>query len=214
MPQPAHPCAAQPRSATLLRDPAALPRYAAGPPHLPCCAVLPPIGHASRPAPTARPAEFAGAASYTWTLIRKHAHTHARRQAQTHLKALAAASRPPADADRRQQHASRTGRYSKCGRHWAGPARGGAGYALQRIVTSVSASSVSYHHPSIAQLLLGDAAKASARAQQEQGALARAHAHGAARGLTRQGPVRRRQVLGASPDPQDLRASTPDAILA
>jgi len=73
---------------------------------------------------------------------------------------------------------------------------------------------VSYHHPSIAQLLLGDAAKASARAQQEQGALARAHAHGAARGLTRQGPVRRRQVLGASPDPQDLRASTPDAILA
>jgi len=176
--------------------------------------VLPPIGHASRPAPTARPAEFAGAASYTWTLIRMHAHTHARRQAQTHLKALAAASRPPANADRRQQHASRTGRYSKCGRHWAGPARGGAGYSLQPIVTSVGASSVSYHHPSIAQLLLGDAAKASARAQQEQGALARAHAHGAARGLTRQGPVRRRQVLGASPDPQDLRASTPDAILA
>jgi len=34
------------------------------------------------------------------------------------------------------------------------------------------------------------------------------------RELTRQGPVRRRQVLGASPDPQDLRASTPDAILA
>jgi len=176
--------------------------------------VLPPIGHASRPAPTARPAEFAGAASYTWTLIRMHAHTHARRQAQTHLKALAAASRPPADADRRQQHTSRTGQYSKCGRHWAGPARGGAGYSLQPIVTSVGASSVSYHHPSIAQLLLGDAAKASARAQQEQGALARAHAHGAARGLTRQGPVRRRQVLGASPDPQDLRASTPDAILA
>jgi len=126
------------------RDPAALPRYAAGPPHLPCCAVLPPIGHASRPAPTARPAEFAGAASYTWTLIRMHAHTHARRQAQTHLKALAAASRPPANPDRRQQHASRTGRYSKCGRHWAGPARGGAGYALQPIVTSVGASSVSY----------------------------------------------------------------------
>ena len=73
-----------------------------------------------------------------------HAHTHARRQAQTHLKALAAASRPPANPDRRQQHASRTGRYSKCGRHWAGPARGGAGYALQPIVTSVGASSVSY----------------------------------------------------------------------
>ena len=114
------------------------------PPHLPCCAVLPPIGHASRPAPTARPAEFAGAASYTWTLIRMHAHTHARRQAQTHLKALAAASRPPANPNRRQQHASRTGRYSKCGRHWAGPARGGAGYALQPIFMSVGASSVSY----------------------------------------------------------------------
>jgi len=137
-----------------------------------------------------------------------HAHTQAGRQAQTHLKAR----RPPVllptptvGSSMPAEQAS-TRNVGATGRALRG--------AAQVMPSSPSSRPSARLLCLIAQLLLGYAAKASARAQQEQGALARAHAHGAVRELTRQGPVRRRQVLGASPDPQDLRASTPDAILA